>query len=100
MIAPLIIGLVGLEIPYPHIHPVALQVGPLAIKWYGLAYLTGLLFGWLYIRRLLNEPKLWANDKPGFGVDIDEAKAALYPISIPPIKWTQSRWPDGTMWTP
>ena len=43
---------------------------------------------------------LWPNDKPGFGVDIDEAKAAQYPISIPPIQWTQSRWPDGTIWTP
>jgi mannonate dehydratase len=43
---------------------------------------------------------LWANDKPGFGVDIDEEKAARYPISIPPINWTQCRWPDGTIWTP
>ena len=43
---------------------------------------------------------LWANDKPGWGVDMDEAKAAKYPISIAPIEWTQSRWPDGTMWTP
>jgi mannonate dehydratase len=43
---------------------------------------------------------LWANDKPGFGIDIDEEKAAKYPISIPPINWTQSRWPDGTIWTP
>ncbi len=43
---------------------------------------------------------LWPNDKPGFGVDLDEAKAALYPITIPPIQWTQSRWPDGTIWTP
>jgi mannonate dehydratase len=43
---------------------------------------------------------LWPNDKPGFGVDLDEEKAALYPISIPPIQWTQSRWPDGTIWTP
>ncbi len=43
---------------------------------------------------------LWPNDKPGFGVDIDEAKAAQYPISITPIQWTQSRWPDGTLWTP
>jgi phosphatidylglycerol:prolipoprotein diacylglycerol transferase len=63
MMAPLI---VGLEIPYPNIDPVTLQLGPLAIKWYGLAYLTGLLFGWLYIRRLLREPRLWADDKPPF----------------------------------
>lgn len=64
--APLMIGMVGLELPYPNINPVALQLGPLAIKWYGLAYLTGLLFGWLYIRRLLREPWLWADDKPPF----------------------------------
>ncbi len=54
------------EIPFPGIDPVALQIGPVAIKWYGLAYLAGLLLGWLYIRRLLEEPKLWAGDRPPF----------------------------------
>jgi mannonate dehydratase len=43
---------------------------------------------------------LWGNDQPGLGIDIDETKAAQYPIAIPPIQWTQSRWPDGTLWTP
>ncbi|MFO7699066.1 MAG: enolase C-terminal domain-like protein [Acidimicrobiia bacterium] len=43
---------------------------------------------------------LWANDQPGLGIDIDEAKAARYPIELAPITWTQSRWPDGTLWTP
>jgi mannonate dehydratase len=43
---------------------------------------------------------VWANDKPGLGIELDEAKAAKYPIEQTPIQWTQSRWPDGTSWTP
>ncbi len=53
-------------IPFPDMDPVAVQIGPIAIKWYGLAYLTGLLLGWLYIRRLLSQTKLWADDRPPF----------------------------------
>ncbi|WP_348533034.1 prolipoprotein diacylglyceryl transferase [Hyphomicrobium sp. NDB2Meth4] len=53
-------------IPFPNLDPVALQIGPVAIKWYGLAYLAGLLLGWLYIRRLLSTPYLWAKDTPPF----------------------------------
>jgi phosphatidylglycerol---prolipoprotein diacylglyceryl transferase len=55
-----------LALPFPNFDPVALQLGPFAIKWYGLAYLAGLLLGWLYIRRLLAQPKLWADDQPPF----------------------------------
>ncbi len=36
-----------LAIPFPQFDPVALEIGPTVIKWYGLAYLTVLLFGWL-----------------------------------------------------
>ena len=43
---------------------------------------------------------LWPNDQPGFGIEMDEEKAAKYPISLSSIEWTQSRWPDGTIWTP
>lgn len=42
---------------YPHIDPVALQIGPLAIHWYGLTYLAAFgLFMLLGIRRLRHEP--------------------------------------------
>jgi phosphatidylglycerol:prolipoprotein diacylglycerol transferase len=53
-------------IPFPQIDPLALEIGPLAIKWYGLAYLAGLLFGWLYIRRLVQQPEIWADNRPPF----------------------------------
>lgn len=49
---------------YPAIDPVAIEFGPIAIKWYGLAYMVGLLYGWLYVKRLVSTPRLWAGDKP------------------------------------
>lgn len=53
-----------LVIPYPAIDPVALSLGPVEIKWYGIAYAAGLLLGWTYIRRLLATPRLWRGEKP------------------------------------
>lgn len=45
-------------IPFPDIDPVALQIGPLVIRWYALAYLTGFLGGWKYALWMANkEPK-------------------------------------------
>lgn len=42
---------------HPQIHPVALQLGPLAIHWYGLTYLAAFgFFMFLGIRRLCHEP--------------------------------------------
>ena len=52
-----------LAIPYPVIDPVALQLGPLSVKWYGLAYIAGLLLGWLYIKHLLGQRRLRASDR-------------------------------------
>ena len=54
---------------YPNINPVAIEFGPISIKWYGLAYMAGLLLGWLYIRRLISTPKLWQADKPPLTLD-------------------------------
>lgn len=36
---------------YPAIDPVALELGPLKIHWYGLTYLAGLTFAWWLARR-------------------------------------------------
>lgn len=38
-----------------HLNPVLVQVGPFALRWYSLAYIAGILLGWLYLVRLLDE---------------------------------------------
>ena len=37
---------------YHHLNPIALQIGPLAIRWYGLAYFFGLLLAAVVIHRV------------------------------------------------
>ncbi len=37
-------------IPYPHISPVVIQIGPIALRWYGLMYAAGYTFGYLLAR--------------------------------------------------
>lgn len=34
---------------FPNIDPVIFQIGPLAIRWYALAYVAGILLGWWYM---------------------------------------------------
>ena len=53
-------------LPYPEIDPtiVAVSLGgfELALRWYALAYIAGLLLGWWLIVRLMRRPALWPND--------------------------------------
>ncbi|HVI53275.1 MAG TPA: prolipoprotein diacylglyceryl transferase [Candidatus Sulfotelmatobacter sp.] len=44
-----------MAIAFPDIDPVAIKLGPLAIRWYALAYISGLLGGWGYLRRLIRK---------------------------------------------
>lgn len=43
-------------IAFPAIDPVALQIGPLAIRWYALAYVAGIVLGWRLAMRLAARP--------------------------------------------
>lgn len=43
---------------------------------------------------------VYANDKPGLGVDLDEKEAAKYPCEKTVTTWTQTRGRDGALVTP
>lgn len=48
-------------LPFPDIDPVAFSVGPLAVHWYGLAYVVGIMLGWYYAKRMVMRADLWPN---------------------------------------
>jgi len=41
---------------FPEIDPILIHIGPLAIRWYSLAYIGGIIFAWWYIRKLTQKP--------------------------------------------
>lgn len=40
---------------FPAINPEIISVGPVSIKWYSLAYIFGILFGWYYALKLIKK---------------------------------------------
>ncbi|MGC4024984.1 MAG: prolipoprotein diacylglyceryl transferase [Mesorhizobium sp.] len=61
------------ELPFPNIDPVIVHLGPLAVHWYGLGYVVGILFGWWYAKNLVSTPRLWPNGQaPIKPTDIDD----------------------------
>ncbi|WP_099864536.1 prolipoprotein diacylglyceryl transferase [Pararhizobium haloflavum] len=50
-------------LPFPEIDPVIVSIGPLAVHWYGAAYVVGILLGWAYARRLVGNAALWPGDR-------------------------------------
>lgn len=40
-------------LPFPNIDPVALALGPVEIRWYGISYVVGIVLAWLYCRHLV-----------------------------------------------
>ena len=53
-----------LTIAFPIFDPVAIAIGPFAIRWYALAYIGGIVLGWIYARALLKNEKLWDGPAP------------------------------------
>src|SRR3954463_14338152 len=61
-----------LALPFPNFDPVLIQLGPFAIRWYALAYIVGILLGWIYARDLVRNGPLWGGKSPMTAVDIDD----------------------------
>ncbi len=53
-----------LAITFPVFDPVAISLGPIAIRWYALAYIGGIVLGWIYARALIKNEKLWGGPAP------------------------------------
>jgi phosphatidylglycerol:prolipoprotein diacylglycerol transferase len=59
--------------PFPNIDPVLFSIGPLAVHWYGLAYVVGILLGWRYTRAIAARNRLWHQDTPALSAtDMDD----------------------------
>ncbi len=50
--------------PFPNFDPVLVHIGPIAIRWYALAYIAGIVLGWRYGVALARNLKLWRGTKP------------------------------------
>ncbi|MFL9828478.1 prolipoprotein diacylglyceryl transferase [Rhodoplanes sp. SY1] len=57
---------------FPRIDPVLVSLGPFAIRWYALAYIVGILLGWVYARALIRNERLWGGPAPLSVVDFDD----------------------------
>ncbi|MDD9741225.1 MULTISPECIES: prolipoprotein diacylglyceryl transferase [Marinovum] len=55
-------------IPFPPLSPEIFSVDlfgmSFALRWYALAYIAGIVLGWVLAVRLLKRPTLWRNDSP------------------------------------
>ena len=59
-------------LPFPAINPVLIHLGPLAIRWYALAYIVGIIAGWYYARAIIASERLWGGPAPMTVIDFDD----------------------------
>ncbi|MBX9709435.1 MAG: prolipoprotein diacylglyceryl transferase [Xanthobacteraceae bacterium] len=61
-----------LAIAFPVFDPIAIAIGPIAIRWYALAYISGIVLGWIYARKIIRSESLWGGKAPMTTLDFDD----------------------------
>ena len=61
-----------LTITFPLFDPVAISFGWIVIRWYALAYIGGIVLGWMYARSLVKKERLWGGPAPITLVQLDD----------------------------
>src|SRR5690242_10448346 len=59
-------------IAFPVLNPIAVSFGPFAIRWYALAYIGGIVLGWIYARAIIRNGRLWGGTSPITLLDMDD----------------------------
>ena len=65
-----------LTIAFPVFDPIAIAIGPIAIRWYALAYIGGIVLGWIYARALVKNEKIMGRA----GADHAAADGRFHPL--------------------
>jgi phosphatidylglycerol---prolipoprotein diacylglyceryl transferase len=61
-----------LIIVLPVFNSIAIEIGPIAIRWYALSYIAGIVLGWIYARALLKKERLWGGPAPITLLQLDD----------------------------
>ena len=61
-----------LIIVLPVFNSIAIEIGPVAIRWYALAYICGIVIGWIYARGLIKNERLWGGPAPITLLQLDD----------------------------
>ena len=61
-----------LLITFPVFDPVAFSIGWFVIRWYALAYIGGIVLGWIYARSLVKKQRLWGGPVPITLLQLDD----------------------------
>ncbi len=61
-----------LLIAFPVFDPVAIAIGPIVIRWYALAYIFGIVLGWIYARSMVKNERLWDGPAPVSLAQLDD----------------------------